>query len=82
MRHYRILEKKKTKQYTIQYLTSTLKINYWKTLNKIAYAKYDEALTVIKNIITKDDYEDDIFSYHYIDAYKLIKSKKVKKQKM
>lgn len=81
MKHYRILQKKKDKQYTIQYLTSTLKINYWKSLNKVIYTKYDDALTVIKNVITKEDYEDDKFSYHYIDAYKLIKTKKFRNQK-
>ena len=77
MKHYRILEKKKTqKEYTIQYLKPTFfGLQIWKNLNSKTYYKYDEALTEIKKVIKEEDYETQEFGYHYIDAYKLFKSK-------
>lgn len=78
MKHYRILEKKNQKEYTIQYLTTFFGVQIWKKLNSTIHYKYDDALTEIKKVITPEDYEDSEYGYHYIDAYKLFKTKEVK----
>lgn len=91
MKHYRILEKKEQysllenkmipKQFTIQYLKKAFFGFYiWKKLNDNIYTKYDLALTEIKKVIKQEDYETALFSYHYVDAYKIFKSKEVKKE--
>lgn len=82
MRHYRILETKNdTKNYIIQYLQPIFfGLNYWKNLNFMKYNKYDEALTEVKNIILQEDYETSSKVYHYIDAYKIFKSKNIIKK--
>ena len=78
MKHYRILEKKdKTKQYIIQYLKKLFfGLYYWKKLDNNIYYKYDEALSEVKAVIKQDDYESDTLAYHYVDAYKIFKTKK------
>ena len=86
MKHYRILEKKENykilenkiapKQFTIQYLKPIFfGLHTWKKLNDIIYNKYDEALTEVKKVIKQEDYETDFIGYHYIDAYKIFKTK-------
>lgn len=79
MRHFRILEKKDdTKYYIIQYTKKLfLGLFYWKKLNDgvYSYTKYEDALNKVKSIIDKTDYVTDTSVYHYIDAYKLYKSK-------
>lgn len=89
MKHYRILEKKENysllenkmapKQFTIQYLKKNFFGFYvWKKLNDTTYNKYDTALTEVKKVINKEDYETELIAYHYVDAYKIFKSKEVK----
>ena len=91
MKHYRILENKEKysllenkmapKQFTIQYLKKNFFGFYvWKKLNDTIYNKYDMALTEVKKVIKQEDYETDTASYHYVDAYKIFKSKEVKKE--
>lgn len=77
MKHYRILEKKDDRKiYIIEYLNPLFfGLSYWKKLNNTEYNKYDEALSEVKAIIKQEDYETTTIGYHYIDAYKLIKSK-------
>ena len=78
MKHYMILETKKDKKYTIQYLKKTFfGLSYWKNLNNNTYKKYEDALNEIKKVIKQDDYETSLFGYHYIDAYKIFKSKEI-----
>ena len=77
MKHFRILEAKgKNKYYIIQYINkSFLGLYIWKKFNHKKYSKYDDALTEIKNNISYSDYESSLYKYHYIDAYKILKSK-------
>lgn len=77
MKHYRILERKEdTKNYTIQYAQPIfIGLYYWKNLNWTKYNKYDDALSAVKDIILQEDYETSLLTYHYIDAYKIFKSK-------
>ena len=77
MKHYRILEKKEdTKFYIIQYSQPIfIGLFYWKNLNFIKYNKYDDALSVVKDVILQEDYDTTSSIYHYIDAYKIFKSK-------
>ena len=76
MKHYRILEiKNDQKQYVIQYLKPFFGLFFWKKANDIIYTKYDDALTEVKKIILKEDYDTLNTGYHYIDAFKLFKPK-------
>ena len=76
MKHYMILETKKDKKYTIQYLKKTFfGLNYWKNLNNNKYNKYEDALNEVRKVIKQVDYETSVFGFHYIDAYKIFKSK-------
>jgi len=87
MKHYRILEKKfafdsetlNKKEYVIQYQKRILGVYYWKNINNITYNKYEEAFNEAKQLIVPSDYDNTEFGYHYIDVYKLIKSKETKK---
>lgn len=80
MKHFRILESKDDiKQYTIQYLKHIFfGFNIWKNFNNSIYHKYDDALSEVKKVIKQEDYETPYFGYHYIDAYKIFKSKYTK----
>ena len=77
MKHFRILEiKGKDKHFTIEYMVNLfLGVHLWKNFNTKKYSKYEDALTDIKKIITPSDYENENIIYHYIDAYKIFKSK-------
>ena len=77
MNHYRILETKNNKQYTIQYLKPLFfGLSYWKYLDNKTYRKYEDALNGVKKVITQSDYETKTIGYHYVDAYKIFKSVK------
>jgi hypothetical protein len=78
MKHYRILEKKEDiKIYKIQYQQKLfLGLYFWKNYYLHTFSKYEDALSEIKNIIDKSDYETSTIGYHYIDAYKLFKTVK------
>lgn len=84
MRHYRIKEKRNDgeKQYIIQYHNRFVAgLYFWQNLNNTVYNKYDDAITGVKEVINKDDYEKDGIVYHYIDAHKLLRNKKPNKKK-
>lgn len=79
MRHYRIKEIKKNnkKQYIIQHHNKMIAgLYFWQKSNNIIYTKYEDALNEVKRVINEDDYKSGDVVYHYIDAHKLIKSKK------
>lgn len=80
MKHFRILEiKDDIKQYVIEYQRQLFfGLSFWKKYNKNKYNKYDDALSEVKKIINDEDYNTPYFGYHYIDAYKLFKSKDLK----
>jgi len=84
MKHYRIIEKRKngTKQYIIQHHNRLIVgLYFWQNLNTKVYSKYDDAINGVKEVINEKDYESGDTTYHYIDAYKLLKNKKANKSK-
>jgi hypothetical protein len=81
MNHFRILEakNKEHKYFNVQYQKKLiLGLHIWVNLNDVRYTKYDDALNEIKTVISPSDYEDVDFVYHYVDAYKIFKSKSLK----